>query len=172
MTDLDQRTDLPDSIGAEYADTGEHRPLGGYAILTGVFGAAFGGSLLAARASGRELPERLPAGDIVLTGIATHKLARLIAKDKVGAFLRAPFTRFQGSAGHGEVDEAARGTGLRLATGELLICPYCLAQWVAGGFTVGHVFAPRLTRVLASMWTAYAIADFAQLAYSAAEERS
>src|SRR4051794_32637205 len=121
--------------------------------------------------SGRELPE-LGAGDLLLTGIATHKVSRLITKDKITATLRAPFTRFQEKTGHGEVEEAARGRGLRYAIGELLVCPYCIAQWVAGGFTLGYVFAPRTTRLLASMWTAHAIADAAQLAYSAAENRS
>jgi hypothetical protein len=167
-----ERTDLPGSLGAEYAVRSEHRPLGAYAILSGGFGAAMTASLLTARLRGRPLPERPQLADVVLTGIATHKLSRLIAKDKVGAFLRAPFTRFQESAGHGEVEEEARGTGLRLAIGELLICPYCLAQWVAGGFTAGLLHAPRVTRLLAGMWAAYAIADAAQIAYSAAEERS
>jgi hypothetical protein len=90
----------------------------------------------------------------------------------VTSFLRAPFTEFQDDAGHGEVDEAARGRGLQRAVGELVICPYCLAQWVAAGFVVGAVHAPRLTRVLATIWTVQAISDAAQLAYGAAEERA
>jgi hypothetical protein len=166
------RTDLPGTLGDGYAHRAEHRPLGGYAVLSGAFAAALAGALLAARAAGRPLPERVSTQDLLTAGIATHKLSRLIAKDKVTSFLRAPFTRFQDSAGHGELEEEPRGEGLRLATGELLICPYCLAQWVAAAFTVGYVHAPRLTRLLAGMWTAHAVADFVQLAYSAAEERS
>jgi len=150
----------------------EHRPLLGYALLSATFGAALGGSLLAARAAGRPLPERLSAGDIVVAGIASHKVSRLLAKDRVTAFLRAPFTRYEEPAGHGEVSEEPRGRGLRLAIGELVVCPYCLGQWVAGGLAVGLVTAPRLTRLLAGMWTIEAIGDFVQLAYSAAEERS
>jgi hypothetical protein len=42
---------------------------------------------------------------------------------------------------------------------------------VAGAFAVGFVHAPRLTRLLAGMWTIQAIADGLQLAYVAAEER-
>lgn len=41
------------------------------------------------------LPEGYRAGDLVLLGVATFKLSRLISKDRVTAFLRAPFTRFQ-----------------------------------------------------------------------------
>ena len=106
-----------------------------------------------------------------MAGVATHKLSRLITQDKITGALRAPFTRFQEKSGHGEVEEAARGRGLRYAIGELLVCPYCVAQWVAAAFTLGYVFAPRTTRLLAGMWTVHAIADAAQLAYSAAEDR-
>ena len=166
------RTDLPGTTGAGYARDDAHRPLAGYAVLTGGFGAALTGALIAAQRAHRELPDGLSTADLVTAGIATHKLSRLIAKDKVTSVVRAPFTRFQEKAGHGEVEEAARGRGLRYAIGELLVCPYCLAQWIAGAFAVGYVIAPRLTRLLAGLWTIHAIADGVQLAYSAAEQRS
>ncbi len=162
-------TDLPGRVGVEYASPDEHRPLGGYAVLSGVFAAALAGGLVAARGP---LPARLEPYDIVLGGVATHKLSRLIAKDKVTSVLRAPFTRFQDSAGHGELDEQPRGRGLRFATGELLVCPYCIAQWIAAGFTVGFVHAPRVTRLVAAMSTMHAVSDALQLAYSAAEDKT
>jgi hypothetical protein len=171
VTATSERTDLPGTFGAGYARADEHRPLAGYTILSAGFATALTAALVAARRSGRPLPERIGIQDLVMAGIATHKVSRLIAKDRVTSFLRAPFTRFQEPAGHGELDEQARGRGLRLATGELLICPYCLGQWVAGGFAVGYVHAPRLTRLLAGMWTMHAVADALQLAYFAAEER-
>ena len=155
-----------------YAPPEAERPLGSYSLLTSVFSASFVGALVAANRAGYKLPQDYAAKDIVLTGLATHKLSRLIARDKVTGFARAPFTRFQEAKGHAEVDEAPRGTGLQLALGELAACPYCLAQWIAGAFTVGHVVAPRVTRLLTAMWSAHAIADAAQLAYSAAEQRS
>ncbi len=155
-----------------YAPPEAERPLASYSLLTSVFGASFVGALVAAQRAGHELPIELSTKDVVLTGVATHKLSRLIARDKVTSFARAPFTRFQEATGHAEVDEEPRGSGLRLALGELLVCPYCLAQWIAGAFTIGHITAPRLTRLLTSMWTAHALADAAQLAYSAAEKRS
>jgi hypothetical protein len=163
------RTDLPGALGADYAAADEHRPLLGYAVLMSVFGAGMTGGLLAARRTGRSLPERFAAQDLVMAGIATQKLSRLITKDKITSVVRAPFARFQEKSGHGEVEEAARGRGLRYALGELLVCPYCIAQWIAGAFTLGFVFAPRVTRLLAAMWTVHAVADAAQLAYSAAE---
>jgi hypothetical protein len=158
------------SLELRYAP-GQQRPLGGYITLIGVFTAASAGALLALRAADRPLPERLQARDIVLVGVATHKLSRLIAKDKATSFLRAPFTRFQESSGHGEVEEEPRGSGLRLAVGELLVCPYCLSQWLATALTLGLVAAPRFTRLVSAVFVAYTLSDFLQLAYRAAEDR-
>ena len=70
-------TDLPGTAGEDYAEAAEHRPLGGYAVLSAALGTAVTGGLLAAR--GKGLPERLSLPDIVLAGVATHKLSRLLA---------------------------------------------------------------------------------------------
>jgi hypothetical protein len=101
----------------------EHRPLGGYTALASGFAAAFVGSLIAAKRSRGELPERYGLWDLVMVGTATHKISRTITKERVTSFIRAPFVRYQEAAGFGELDEQPRGRGLRLATGELLACP-------------------------------------------------
>lgn len=156
---------------ADYDSSGQ-RPLAGYAALVAAFGAAVGGAAALAGAGGREAPHNLSTRDLVTIGLATHKLSRLLAKDKVTSFLRAPFTEFQEASGQGEVEEKPRGTGVRLAIGELVVCPYCLAQWVAAAFVGGMVFAPRLTRLVAATYTAETVADFLQLAYYASEQRA
>src|ERR1700758_5196893 len=111
-----------------YAEPEERPPFRTYATLATVFNTAFAGALLSARRSGR-LPERIESRDVVLLGIASHKLSRLVAKDKITTFLRAPFTEYQGRGGPAEVEERARGEGVRRAVGELLTCPYCLGLW-------------------------------------------
>jgi hypothetical protein len=155
---------------AGYARPQERPPLASYAAFAGLFNGAMAAGLLAAKRSGHELPERIDGRDLVLTGVATHKLSRLVAKDKVTSFIRAPFTRYQESAGHGELEEQPRGEGLRMATGELLICPYCLGQWIASAFGVGLVGAPRFTRLIAFIYSAETVSDFLQLAYKMAED--
>jgi hypothetical protein len=84
--------------------------------------------------------------------------------------LRAPFTTFKGTTGPAELQEEPRGTGLRKAVGELIICPFCVGQWVATGFVFGLVLRPRATRVAASVFVALTVADFLQFAYAAAEK--
>jgi hypothetical protein len=154
-----------------YAEPDERPPFASYAAFAALFNAGMAGALLAARRSGRELPERIGAGDMLLTGAASHKLSRLLTKDKVTAFARAPFTEFQAKGAPAEVEEKPRGTGLRRAVGELAVCPYCLGLWASGGFHVGLLFAPRVTRFAASVLSALTISDFLQVAYKAAEER-
>jgi hypothetical protein len=149
---------------------GQERPLGGYAVLTGTFAALTGAFSAWIRVSGRELPEHIAPGDLALVTVATHKASRLIAKDRVTSAVRAPFTRFEGDAGPGEVSEQARGRGLRRAIGELLVCPYCLGLWIAAGFSAGLVVAPRPTRWMASVLTALFGADMLQIAYKKAED--
>jgi hypothetical protein len=156
---------------AGYADAGERPPLLAYATFATVFHAAMAGAVAAAKRSGRDLPERVDASDVVLIGTASYKLSRLVSKKKVTAFVRAPFTELEGRGGPAELEEKPRGHGLRRAVGELLVCPYCLGLWASGGFHAGLLLAPRATRFSASVLSAMAISDFLQVAYRAAEER-
>jgi len=149
----------------------EHRPLGGYTLSMSAYGAMVAALAAAIRSSGRPLPERPDAADVLLVSVATHKLSRMLAKESVTSPIRAPFTRYQESAGHAEVSEEVRAEhgSRRHAIGELLSCPFCLAMWIATGFTGGMVLAPRATRLVAMTFTAVAGSDFLQLAYGAAK---
>jgi hypothetical protein len=149
---------------------GEDRPLRGYATVLGVYGGIVGTLTAVGRAKGVRLPERFSAGDVVLLSVATHKASRLLAKDAVTSPLRAPFTQYEEPAGEGELNESVPGHGARHAAGELLSCPFCLAVWVATGLTAGMVFAPRLTRVAATVLTAVAASDTLQLGYDGAKQ--
>lgn len=161
----------PAEAVAGYAEPDKRPPFLPYLAFMGIFGTLLGAALLLARRQGRELPARVSAGELLLVGTASHKLSRLVSKDKVTSPLRAPFTELEGKGGPAELEESSRGTGLRKAIGELLICPYCLGLWVVAGFSVGLLFAPRVTRFVASLFSALTISDFFQIAYKAAEEK-
>jgi hypothetical protein len=151
----------------EYA-RGAERPLGGDLGAMGVYVGLVSAGAAAVRASRRELPDRVPLGDAVLLTIATFRLARRIAKDPVTAPVRAPFTAFQGPSGHAEIAEEVREHGgVKHAVGELLTCPFCLAQWVGTAFVFGYVSAPRATRLAALTMTTVAGADVLQFLYDA-----
>jgi hypothetical protein len=166
-----ERATGADGPYAGYAEPEERPPLAAYATFAAVFHAAMAGAVVAAKRSGRDLPQRVEPGDLVLIGTASYKLSRLVSKKKVTAFVRAPFTELEGRGAPAELEERPRGSGLRRALGELLVCPYCLGLWASGGFHAGLLLAPRATRFSASVLSAMAISDFLQIAYRAAEER-
>jgi hypothetical protein len=147
---------------------GEARPLGADLGAMSVYVSLVGAAAAAIRASGRELPSRIPLGDAVLLTIGTFRLARRIAKDPVTAPVRAPFVSYQGTSGEAEVAEEVREHGgVKHAVGELLTCPFCMAQWVGTGFVLGYVAAPRATRLAALTMTMVAGSDVLQFVYDA-----
>jgi hypothetical protein len=135
---------------ADTAATIEERPLAGYATLTSAFWAVFALFLLGA---GRRLPERMPAGDLVRIALASYKMSRVVAKDEVTTFLRAPVT---------EDAEAQRPKkhGMAAVLGELVTCPYCLGLWFSSALAYGHVLTPRPTRFATAIFASYALTDF------------
>lgn len=156
-------------VGASSAER-DPGSLAAHAGLTGAYLGLVSGGLMLAQRTGRVIPERIPLVDLVLVGVAAHKLSRLLTRAKVTNFIRAPFTEFEHFAGHGEVEERAKGSGLQKAVGELLLCPFCMGQWAAGGLTVGYVASPRLTRLAAGILVAHTISDFLQLVYRDEEQ--
>jgi hypothetical protein len=150
---------------------GEERPLGGYVTVLAVFASCIAAAAGLAFATGRKLPSGVGAWDVILLAAGTHKLSRTVSKSAVTSPLRAPFTRYTGTGGPAEVTEEVRSTGGRWhSIAELITCPFCLDLWVVTGFTIGLVFAPRLTRLVAGACTALTGADFLHLAYAAAQK--
>jgi hypothetical protein len=154
-----------------YAPPEKQPPFGPYLAFMSIFASLVGAALATAKRQGRQLPEQVDAGQLLLVGTASHKVSRMIAKDKVTSPLRAPFTELEGKGGPAELEERSRGTGMRKAIGELLTCPFCLDLWVVAAFSVGLLFAPRVTRFVASLFAALTISDFFQIAYRAAEDK-
>jgi len=140
------------------------RPLGAYALLSGVFATAFGVPLAVAERRGA-LPERIPASDLALLAAGTFKVSRLVTRDAVTGFVRAPFVEFEGMEGVTKPKESPRGRGFQRAVGQLLVCPGCVALWAAASLTTALLVAPRPTRVVCSALSAFAASDFLQAAY-------
>lgn len=152
-------------------DDGE-QPLQSYTVLAGVFNLIFAAFLLLTKGTGRKLPEKISTRDIVLLGIATHKLSDLIANDAVTSFIRAPFTELQEKESPKSVDEKPRGTGFRRSIGELVTCKFCMGQWIASFFTYGLVFAPVVTRLVASVFAIVTLSDHLHQTYKALKNRA
>ena len=152
---------------------GEEQRLYSYATLMGLFNLIFAVFLLLVKGTGRALPEQgVDAKDLVLLGVATHKLSLIGAQDAVTSPLRAPFTELQEKESPKSLDEKPRGKGLRRSVGELLTCQFCLGMWVASFFTYGLVLAPRVTRLIATVFTVVTISDHLHQTYKALTKRA
>lgn len=156
----------------EYTN-GEPRPLAGDLGAMGVYLSLVTAGIATVRRQGLDLPTRIPIGDVALLTVATFRLSRRIAKDPVTSPLRAPFTTFEGPSGHAEIAEEVREHGgVKHAVGELLTCPFCLAQWVATGLVFGYATAPRATRLAALTMTMVAGSDVLQFVYDSIQNGS
>ena len=116
------------------------------------------------------LPKKPSLFDLALLGVATHKVSRIIAKDRITSILRAPFVSYIRGAGHGEVEEEVRGRGIQRGIGQLISCPYCMAPWCATALAFGFIFAPRVARLFAGILATVAVSDFLHRAYAATEK--
>jgi hypothetical protein len=154
----------------DYSPPDERPPLATYATLSAIFTSGYLAVLIGSRRGRLELPNEIGWKDLVILGAASHKLSRLISKDDVMSFVRAPFRRRERDSASGEMQEMPRGTGSQRAVGELLGCPFCLGLWISGGLFIGLAVAPRETRFACSTLTALTLSDFLQLAYSAGHE--
>jgi hypothetical protein len=120
----------------------------------------------AARLVKREEDLVLKPFDLLMLGLASFRIGRMVAFEGVAAPLREPFTdtRPDGSgAGHTVV---ASGTGARRVLGELVSCPICLGTWVAAGLVYGLQLMPRPTRLLMAVMSTTGVAE---LIYSVTE---
>jgi hypothetical protein len=149
----------------------EELPVAAYAGLIATYCGIFGSALWASSRRGR-LRRSLRPRDIVLLGIATHRISRILTRDRIAAPLRMPFTRYEGKAGAGELIEHPRGGGLRKALGGLLTCQFCAAPWVAASLAFAHAARPRETKMVASVFSIVTVADFLHQLYAATRSLS
>jgi hypothetical protein len=149
----------------EYDGDGEV-PLPGYAGSLTAFAVGVAAVTAVGRLTGRGLPERYSVSDIAIGALATHKFTRLLSKGTVTAPIRAPFTEFDEPAGSAELNEKARGGGVRHTIGELLTCPFCLGQWVGTGYVATLALAPRQARAWAAVFAVTGISDNLQHVYA------
>jgi hypothetical protein len=112
------------------------------------------------------LPRKFGLLDLALLGIATHKLSRIVAKDRITGILRAPFVNYIRSSGAGEVEKEPRGRGFQRGVGHLISCPYCMAPWRATALSFGFLFARGATRFVAGMLVSVAASDFLHRTYA------
>jgi len=148
----------------EHAPPTERRePKAAYLVLASTFLCLTGSALIWVRRKKLVLPKP-GVLELVLIGLGTARLTRLITRDKVMRPLRAQFTV---SERHGpEIKEHARGSGMIRAAGELITCPRCTAIWAASGLSLLYLGAPSVGRFGGLLLSSSLISDFVNRSFA------
>jgi hypothetical protein len=131
-----------------------------YAALNAVYGVLLAGVLIATRDRTREDP--IEVRELIPLGAATFALSKVIAREKIGSWVRDPFVEVD----HGE--RRPRGRRLRRAVGELVTCTRCVGAWSALAVVGLRVAEPGAGRTVANVLAASAANDWLQLGFKLA----
>jgi hypothetical protein len=135
-----------------------------YGKLNAVYLGVLAGVVLAARRRGAApLSER----ELLTTGAATFALSKVIAKEKVGSWVREPFVDERG-----DDRREPRGHGVRAAVGELLTCSRCVGAWSAAAVVGLRLAWPDAGRAVNGVLATSAASDFLQAAFNWATGRA
>src|SRR3954467_14691699 len=131
-----------------------------YATLNAVWGALLAGVVLATRDRGARDPITGP--ELIPLSAATFALSKVIAREKIGSWVREPFVEDEPADG-----QRPRGRRLRRAVGELVTCTRCVGAWSALGVVGLRLASPSSGRVVTNVLAASAANDFLQAAFRA-----
>ncbi|HEX8054185.1 MAG TPA: DUF1360 domain-containing protein [Thermoleophilaceae bacterium] len=135
-----------------------------YAVINLVYGALFTGVILATRERARKDPVQLH--ELIPMSAATFALAKVIAKEKVGTWVREPFVE------HVEGEAKPEGRGLRRAVGELVTCTRCVGAWSALGVVGLRLAYPDAGRNVTNVLAVSGANDWLQAGFKAVCARS
>jgi hypothetical protein len=138
----------------------EAKPRQSYALIITAYLSFFGIVAALATRDGRRLKQTPPARDLALIGIATFRLSRLIAYDRVTSVLRQPFVE----EGRGEENlegtiQQPKGTGLQRSLGELLTCSWCTSVWAGALNVAAYTLFPRVGRLFLMVLASSGVAE-------------
>ena len=129
-----------------------------YASLNAVYALALGGLVYGTRKREEDVMAVL-GGELIPLTAATFTLSKMIARERIGTWVREPF-----------VDDPAgrkrpRGGSVRRALGELVTCSRCVGAWTALGLVGLRIAHPRAGRTATAVFAVAGFNDFAQAAF-------
>ncbi|GAC1316854.1 MAG: hypothetical protein NVSMB25_03380 [Thermoleophilaceae bacterium] len=129
-----------------------------YAKLNVVYGSLVVGVVLATRErAGRAEP--ILGRELLPIAAATFALSKVVAREKIGTWVREPFVEQDAEGGH------PRGSGLRRAIGELVTCTRCVGAWSALGIVGLRLADPPSGRIVTNVLAASAANDWLQAGF-------
>lgn len=138
-----------------------------YGVINLAYFALLGGVITATRRPGADTT--IPAREIMPLGLATFALSKVIAREKIGTWVRDPFV-------HEDPEEhkpgSPRGRRLRHAVGELLTCPRCVGAWAGLGLVSLRMLSPSAGRVATTVLATSGVNDFLHAGFRLTAERA
>ena len=130
-----------------------------YATINLVYASLFAGVIYATRERAREEPIKLH--ELVPMSAATFALAKVIAKEKVGTWVREPFVE------HVDGEPRPEGRRLQRAVGELVTCTRCIGAWSALGVVGLRLAYPDAGRNVTTVLAVSGANDWLQAGFKA-----
>ncbi len=128
-----------------------------YAALNLVWGGLTVAVLAAAKATGAQPPS---GRELPLLGLASFTVAKALAKEKVGVWVRDPLVEEH------DGDRRPKGSRLRYALGELVTCTRCLGTWSSLGVVGLRVLRHTEGRIVATVLASAAVNDWLQSGFT------
>ena len=138
-----------------------------YVTLTGLFLSLLAAFSLRERRNRENLDLR--PFDLALLGLATFRLGRAAAYDKVFETFRLPVAETKPDESGAGDTVVPKGRGVQRALGELISCPICAGTWIAATLVYGLGIAPRATRALLAIMASVGLAELLNGATEALE---
>ena len=129
-----------------------------YAAINAVYGALLTAVVLATRERLKSDPIR--RSELLSMGAATFAVSKVIAREKIGTWVREPFVE---DASHGG---KPRGRRIQRAVGELVTCSRCVGAWSALGVVGLRAASPDAGRLVTSVLAVSALNDWAQAGFA------
>jgi hypothetical protein len=138
-----------------------------YAKINAVYGVLMTAVVLSTRERASDDP--ITGRELVPIAAATFALSKVIAREKIGTWMRDPFVDDPSG------ERRPRGRRLQRAVGELLTCTRCVGAWSALGIVGLRLAAPGSGRTVTNVLAASAANDWMQSGFkllcSAVNER-
>jgi hypothetical protein len=130
---------------------------GDYAAINAVYGALMAAVVVTTRERAREDP--ISGRELIPIAAATFALSKVIAREKIGSWVREPFVEQDNG------DRRPSGRGLHRAVGELVTCTRCVGAWSALGIVGLRLASPEAGRTVTNVLAASAANDWLQAGF-------
>lgn len=131
-----------------------------YAALNAIFGVLLAGVVITARQTENARKDPIAGAELIPISAATFALAKVIAREKIGSWVREPFVDHTADG-----ERRPRGRRLQRAVGELVTCTRCVGAWSALGIVGLRMTSPQTGRMVTTVLAASAANDWLQASF-------